>query len=249
MAFGILYGLRLSGVYKIVNTKNGKFYIGSSVQIESRIFKHLAMLRKGIHNNGHMQSAFALYGEDAFDFALIEACDRCELLAREQHHIDVLRPEYNICQVAGNTLGVLHTDAAKAKMTAANMGNKRMLGKSHSEETKEKLRVKAVIRTHTDEVKARISHALIGNSFTLGHKLSDTHKQVVAKKLQDSWDGVDGVKARSREAAADRARARWANPEWKAAQAEKIRIGKATRLATQGNHYGNQAHKSKLANS
>lgn len=238
----------MSGVYKITNTQNGKFYIGSSVQIESRIFKHLALLRKGKHNNGHMQAAFSLYGEDAFDFTLIEACDRRELIAREQCHIDALQPEYNICKVAGNTLGVLHTDAAKAKMTAANIGNKRMLGKSHSEETKEKLRVKAALRTHTEEVKARISKALIGNSFTLGHTLSDAHKQVVAKKLQDSWNGVDGVKARSRKAAADRARARWANPEWKAAQAEKIRIGKANRLATQGNHYGNQSHKSKLEN-
>lgn len=236
----------MSGIYKIVNTANGKFYVGSSVQIESRIFQHLGLLRKGKHNNGHMQSAFAIYGEDAFDFALIEACDRCELLAREQYHIDALQPEYNICKFAGNTLGVLHNDAAKAKMTAANIGNKRMLGKSHSKETKEKLRAKAVMRTHTEEVKARISQALIGNSFTLGHKLSDMHKQAVAKKLQDSWNGVDGVKARSREAAADRARARWENPEWKAVQSEKIRIGKANRLATQGNHYDNQAHKSKL---
>lgn len=230
MAFGILYGLRLSGIYKITNTQNGKFYVGSSVQIESRIFKHLGLLRKGKHNNGHMQAAFALYGEDVFDFSLIEACDRHELLAREQHHIDTLQPEYNICKVAGNTLGVRHTDDAKAKMTVANMGNKRRVGKSHSEQTKQLLRDKAVLRTHTDETKSKISKAGIGNKSNTGRKLSASHVAKVAEASLLMWNGDD--KHERRLAASERAKARWANPAWKALNAQKISDGKqAAKLA------------------
>lgn len=242
MAFGILYGLRLSGIYKITNTKNGKFYVGSSVQIESRIFKHLALLRKRKHKNGHMQAAFVLHGEDAFDFTLVEACEKSSLLAREQHYIDVLHPEYNICKVAGNTLGVLHTDQAKAKMTAANLGNKHMLGKHHSEETKQKLRDAAALRTITPETRTKISKSLLGNKRTLGRVLSDEHRESLLKALRDAWNGIGNVNPRSRQEAADRVRARWACPIWKAAQSEKIRLGKAKRLAEKGNHFGDKIH-------
>ena len=230
MAFGILYGLRLSGIYKITNTQNGKFYVGSSVQIESRIFRHLSMLRKGAHKNAHLQSAFAMYGEAAFDFSLLEACDKSVLLVKEQHHIDTMLPEYNICKIAGNTSGVLHTPESKAKMTAANMGNKRMLGRTHTEETKQKLRTKAVLRSHTEEVKAKISNALRGNTYTLGKKLSCEHVAKVAESSLRMWNGED--KQARRLAASDRAKARWADPVWRLTNAQKITDGKkAAKLA------------------
>ena len=50
-------------------------------------------------------------------------------------------------------------------------------------------------------------------------------------------------------AVAERARARWADPEWKAQQAAKIKAGKAERLAREGTHHGNQRKATQLENS
>lgn len=225
MAFGILYGLRVTGIYKILNISNGRFYVGSSVQIESRIFKHLAFLRRGDHPNKHLQAAFSKYKEQNFDFELLEVCQKSELLAREQHYIDSLNPEYNICKVAGNTLGYRHNHAARNKMSIANAGNKRHLGKAHSEETKKIIGDLAAQRTHTEDAKLKISKSLLGNARTLGHKLTEDHKAKVAIASLAMWNGED--KQARRLAASERAKARWADPTWKQAQSEKIRIGKA----------------------
>lgn len=224
MAFGILYGLRVTGIYKILNTVNGKFYVGSSVQIESRIFKHLAQLRKGKHNNWHLQSAYTLDGEDAFDFILLEGCDRADLLTREQHYMDTLEPEYNICRIAGNTLGVLHTAITKAKMTISQRGNTNHLGKSHTDATKQKLRLKAALRTHTAATKAAISNKLLGNQYTKGKALSKAHKEKVSTASLKMWNGCDS--AQRLQAASDRAKARWADPLWRLTNMPKIIEGK-----------------------
>ena len=245
MAFGILYGLRVTGIYKIVNTANGKFYIGSSVQIESRIFKHLAQLRKSKHNNKHLQSAFALDGEDAFDFMLIETCSRADLLVREQHYMDTLKPEYNICRVAGNTLGVLHTPESRAKMSAANRDNTHMLGKRHTEETKRLIGALASQRRHTAEAKAKIAKAGIGNKSNTGRTLDPEHVAKVAAASLQMWNGADS-QAR-KDAASARSKARWADPVWKAQQGAKIKAGKAERLALVGNHFGSTTQATQLA--
>jgi len=38
------------------------------------------------------------------------------LISKEQYYLDNLKPEYNIAQVAGSTLGYKHTDESIAKM-------------------------------------------------------------------------------------------------------------------------------------
>lgn len=225
MAFGILYGMRHAGVYKIINVSNGKCYVGSSVQVESRIFKHLAFLRRGDHPNKHLQAAFSKYKEHSFDFELLERCEKPDLLAREQHYLDLIQPQYNICKVAGNTLGYKHESAARAKMSVANKGNKRMLGKAHSEETKKIIGDLAAQRTHTDDAKSKISKSLLGNARTLGHKLTEAHKTKVSAASLAMWNGSDAVDRKS--AAAKRIAEKWADPIWKQMQSEKIRIGKA----------------------
>lgn len=224
MAFGILYGMRHTGVYKIVNVSNGKCYVGSSVQVESRIFKHLGFLRRGDHPNAHLQAAFLKYGEQAFDFELLEVCDKELLLKREQFYLDALVPEYNICKVAGNTLGYKHDGVAKAKMSIANAGNKRMLGKTHSEKAKQKMRDKAVLRKHTEATKAKIAKSAAGNKSNTGRSLCADHIAKVAASSLAMWNGDD--KQARRLAASERAKARWSDPVWRDINAKKISAGK-----------------------
>lgn len=240
MAFGIVNCLRVCGIYRIRNTINGKFYVGSSVNVEGRIFKHLSFLRRGIHPNAHLQAAFTLYGESAFAYELIEECGKDQLLACEQSHIDSLRPAYNICQVAGNTLGYQHTEEAKAKMSAFNKGNTRNLGNKHSEQTRRRLSEMASQRRVSPETRAKIARAVTGNKSNTGRKLPEDHVAKIANASLKMWNGADADQRR--QAAADRARARWSNPEWKAQQSAKIKAGKAERLASDGNHFGIRNH-------
>ena len=74
---------KISGIYKITNLINGKIYIGESVNCPERISKHKSTLRKGTHNNPHLQSSWNLYGENNFSFDTIEKCDKNDLLIRE----------------------------------------------------------------------------------------------------------------------------------------------------------------------
>lgn len=79
------------GIYKIINLKNGKFYIGSSNNLAKRWTDHLYRLRNHKHLNKHLQNAFDKYGESAFAFVVIEfnpSWTNDELRAREQEYLD-----------------------------------------------------------------------------------------------------------------------------------------------------------------
>lgn len=60
------------GIYKILNTVNGKIYIGSSVNLRKRLYEHRRLLRLSKHENYHLQNAFTKYGEQNFKFEIIK---------------------------------------------------------------------------------------------------------------------------------------------------------------------------------
>ena len=105
-----------SGVYAIENILNGKQYIGSTSNLRKRRLDHFGTLRQGKHDNEHLQRAFNLYGEDAFVFRHLLVCELFELLRYEQGLIDAITPEYNMCQVAGSSLGRKTSDETKEKL-------------------------------------------------------------------------------------------------------------------------------------
>jgi group I intron endonuclease len=137
------------GIYKITNLKTGKFYIGSSVNIERRWYSHKSRLRRGIHSNEHLLNAWNKYGEDCFDFSILHETKKEQLLDLEQEIID--------------ESGCLNRKIGynKALKTCSSM-----LGKKHSEETKEKLRAARLGRKHTEETKSKISATHKGKTFS-----------------------------------------------------------------------------------
>ena len=60
------------GIYMILNKNNGKIYIGQSIDAEYRMKKHKQQLTGNYHSNTHLQRAWNKYGEDAFEFNLLE---------------------------------------------------------------------------------------------------------------------------------------------------------------------------------
>jgi group I intron endonuclease len=105
-----------SGIYKILNLTNNKIYVGSAVNLERRRKAHLNKLKHNSHPNYHLQNSYNLYGSGVFDFTVIEFVNIKQLIEREQYYIDVLNPEYNICPIAGNSLGRKHTKESIEKI-------------------------------------------------------------------------------------------------------------------------------------
>jgi group I intron endonuclease len=64
--------MKKCGIYKITNTKNDFYYIGSSVDITSRFGNHRSSLRKNTHNNPKLQNAWNKYGEHCFNFEIVK---------------------------------------------------------------------------------------------------------------------------------------------------------------------------------
>lgn len=123
-----------SGIYQIKNHLDGKRYVGSAVSFQKRWQNHLSALRRGQHDNHHLQHAFDKYGKSAFIFSVLERVeDTSQLIPREQHHIDMLNPEYNISPIAGSTLGRRHSLETRRKISEATKG------RFFSEETRRKL--------------------------------------------------------------------------------------------------------------
>lgn len=102
------------GVYEIVNTVNGKRYIGSSVKIEKRIYEHFRVLSQGKHHSVVLQRAYDKYGRDVFFTSVVIECAKEDLIKHEQKEID-RKSEYNSSRTAGSPLGTVHTEQTKIK--------------------------------------------------------------------------------------------------------------------------------------
>ena len=126
-----------TGIYKIENKENGKFYIGSAVHFYNRKSDHFRRLRLGIHKNTHLQNSYNKYGKENFTMFLIEECTKEELSVKEQYYIDTLKPDYNICSKVEGRWGLNHTEEAKSKIADSVKKFHNEIG--HSEETKNKI--------------------------------------------------------------------------------------------------------------
>lgn len=115
---------KLTGVYSITNTANGKVYVGScALHIPARWNQHRCLLRKGTHTNKHLQTSWLKYGESSFCFEVLELWDADMCTAMEQYWINLLRTDspafgYNMKPVCGSQLGFRHTDEAKQRISA-----------------------------------------------------------------------------------------------------------------------------------
>lgn len=92
--------MKVSGIYKIINKINGKYYVGSSNNISHRWYTHRSYLRKNNHVNEYLQRAWNKYGEYNFEFVIVEEVEYISknfLLEIENRYLDVAEKEYNSC--------------------------------------------------------------------------------------------------------------------------------------------------------
>ena len=132
-----------SGIYMIFDSQ-GRFYIGSAVNMQKRWNQHLHYLRHGKHNNGILQRAFDKYGEESFYTRVLSHVPKEELRQEEQDFIDFFEPFYNIAKEARRGPGMegrKHSEETRRKISESKKGcagNRK--GVKLSEETREKMR-------------------------------------------------------------------------------------------------------------
>lgn len=159
----------ITGIYQITNLRNGKSYVGSAVRFNSRWRLHKTQLAEGKHHSVVMQRAWDKYGEAAFEFKKLLVCAKADLLWFGQRALDVLKPAYNICKVAGSVLGYRHTDEFKAEASARAAGNTHRRGRKESPEYCEQAKRSRAMRkncAHSEETKAKIAAAHRGRTIS-----------------------------------------------------------------------------------
>ncbi len=113
--------MTISGIYKIVNKKNGKYYVGRSIDIHKRWAQHRTQLRKNYHWNAKLQNAWNKNGESAFDFLIVLTCPREELIQNETEFLKKAKNESTyILNFSAETPEL--TPEIRAKMSLAKKG-------------------------------------------------------------------------------------------------------------------------------
>ena len=190
---------KISGIYVIINKVNHKYYVGSSIDIDDRWYNHIWALNCDKHRNKHLQNAWNKYGENSFNFYIVEYIDINDLLVVEQKYLDYAKLQkekvYNLSFIAGR---IEMTDETREKIRNANIGRIQwnlgktltdaqkinMYGKTPSIETTEKRRKSMIAYWSTQDERKRL-HSNMLREIRSGKKLSDDTK----KKLSMACGG------------------------------------------------------------
>lgn len=131
------------GIYRIVNLVNGKAYIGQTKEkFQRRYWLHRWELRKGKHDNKHLQRAWDKYGEENFVFEIVEVLPLEEIDDREKYWIDWQRKQKEGCysiQDGGQPENLNDYISPEIRKRQGELNRKRMLGSKLSDETKAKM--------------------------------------------------------------------------------------------------------------
>ena len=170
---------KISGIYRIVCIKNGRYYYGSAVNIHLRWGKHKSRLRNRKHENPIMQRVWNKHGENTFRIDLVEKVLEKKLLSVEQSYLNEHvgksncmnvtekagappRPPKGICpsnlewlhKQAGGMKGKTHSFETCKKMSDAKKGKKNhFYGKRHTKEARKKIREARVKQVNISQKK------------------------------------------------------------------------------------------------
>ena len=130
------------GIYGIVNKINGKVYVGQTGErFLRRFWHHQWKLRDNSHDNSYLQNAWNKYGEDNFEYVVLEVVEDSSLLDElEIKYIENYKNKdlsYNMLLGGGGRRGFKMAESTKKLIAEKN--RQHMLGTKHSEETKRKM--------------------------------------------------------------------------------------------------------------
>lgn len=146
-----------SGVYCLINKIDGHTYIGSSINLASRMKNYLnnTFLKNKKNSNMPIVRALFKYDQSNFSLLILEYVEAENLTIRETFYIVNFIPYYNVLKQGYSSLGYKHTEETKKLLSE--------LGKN---------------RVHSEKTKALISRALIGENNPFYNKSHSTEGKV-----------------------------------------------------------------------
>jgi group I intron endonuclease len=146
-----------SGIYCLMNKINGHTYVGSSINLASRMKNYLnnTFLKSRQNSNMPIVKALLKYGQSNFSVLILEYVEPENLTIRETLYITLVIPYYNVLKQGYSSLGYKHT-----------------------EETKQLLSELAKNKIHSDKTKALISRALVGENNPFYNKNHSTESKI-----------------------------------------------------------------------
>ena len=118
------YAHDIIGVYTLTNEAAGMCYVGQSQRVQKRIREHFRTLRLNKHSNPRLQNAYNKYGRDSFTSAI-------EVVCEDAADLDVVENAF----ISGDACFRFPTTYNIAEFAKAPMR-----GKTHSEETRQRIR-------------------------------------------------------------------------------------------------------------
>lgn len=121
-----------SGVYCFINKINGNSYVGSSINLASRMKNYLndSFLKNTKNINMPIVKALLKYNKENFALLILEYAEAKYLTIRETYYILHVIPYYNVLKQGYSSLGYKHTE--ETKLLLSELANNRI----HSEQTK-----------------------------------------------------------------------------------------------------------------
>lgn len=176
-------------IYKIINVATDDFYVGSAVKEKRRKWEHWTSLKQGVHHCVRLQAAWNEYGEDAFEFVLVEQVDDDKLLQVEDTYLALNAGQEHCYNTALSTQipsslqsSVREKISRSLKQIYNNNPTKHpRLGRTHSAETRAKLSAAKLAnpsrhwlgKVRSEETKRKIGDAQRGKPKAPGRKISE----------------------------------------------------------------------------
>jgi group I intron endonuclease len=222
------------GVYKITNTITGKYYIGYAKNIYKRFNEHRKTLKNGNHQNIILQRSYNKYTLEAFNFEILHQYDNIEDAKNKEleylENLEIRDLLYNLHynNSGGDTLTnhperediiKRRTDTINEKFSKMTDKEKKdkygqsgekngMFGKTHTEEVRKMLSLKAKLqvgekngmfgKTHTEKVKntqSILCKTRTGNKNSFyGKKVSDENKKKISESNKARKNNVETSK-------------------------------------------------------
>jgi hypothetical protein len=159
--------IQISHLYRIDNTKNGKYYIG----------KHNGVEQNGYWGSGlKLKHSISKYGVETFKYTVLVISDEDTIFELEKNLVTTqLIENDNRCMnlMCGGFGGGIPSQSTRQKLSEAKINHpmylnkhrgekirQALLGSKLSEERKDKIRQKAIGRIHSDESKKKRNESI-----------------------------------------------------------------------------------------